>query len=209
MLSAKYHLIYWVTSAASAATYRGLISGLGLDEATPRTLLIPLGAYALYVLLVGPRTRQSNGFHIATTGLLMVLLGTVAECFYLPGVDPRETKEIAHTCLAFSAAASLEPVRQNVSPVIYSSRNQRSTEISPLTLIDSEKTSRCINVPESGRALEPRWKGHYYLRRHSSVLSIDSVSSLVYSNSSLIWQAGGSLSALASSFPLRTYGTHI
>lgn len=117
MLSLRYHMTYWAVSAAAVTFYDGLVNRLGWDQALLRKLLIPLGAYAVYQIWSGPRpcTRGQNLCHIAATGLLTVLLGSVAELFFLPNAAPGQLRAPAHALLAFSAVGLLEPIRQNVS----------------------------------------------------------------------------------------------
>lgn len=118
MLSAKYHTCYWILSITAATVYHGMVTGLGYREDYFRKALIPLMAFALYIIGNDPRVRSRlwwHGYQKAATACLMVCLGAVAEFVYIPGGSAKPLKEIVHVLLAFSAVGTLESIRQNVS----------------------------------------------------------------------------------------------
>lgn len=117
MLSASYHICYWILSIAAAAVYQGMAVGLGYGEDIFRKSLLPLMVFALYIIWSGPRHHSTSwhAYQKAATGCLMVCLGAVTEFVYIPGGSAKPLKEIVHVLLAFSAIGTLESIRQNVS----------------------------------------------------------------------------------------------
>lgn len=118
MLSAAHHAWCWGLSAIAAIIYDGLLFLLRCSQDVFRALLYPLIAYATFVIVTGPRPRHHQWplYYFVATELLMLCLGVVADDYatnrnYLGGY----TRGVIHAMLAFSAIATLEAVRQNVT----------------------------------------------------------------------------------------------
>ena len=119
MLSAKYHIIYWLASVAAAVTYR-LIPTFQWHERLFQSLLYPLLADKLFFLWQGPKQERTDTWswrscwYFVSTAFLLVSLGTAVEAFCKDELELRQVG-FTHVLLAFSTLGCLESVRQNVS----------------------------------------------------------------------------------------------
>lgn len=116
MLSAKYHIAFWIISSTARFVYE-LIDTTPWRRAVFQSYVIYFLAEKSIFIWVGP-TPDWEPWYFAMTGGLLTFIGALLSDFI--DNDPRGVAlaRVIHVLLAFTILGVLEPIRQNVSRTV-------------------------------------------------------------------------------------------